>query len=100
MLELNIKAKLLDKAGQEMIGIKDAIAYVVEKWLVSIEFSIDDSEPLQLSLTDKPKIRQTVTVAAAKQALQSKNLTIEEYQNIIEAIIDLTKIAEGEANGE
>ena len=92
MLELNIKAKLLDKAGQEMIGIKDAIAYVVEKWLVSIEFSIDDSEPLQLSLTYKPKIRQTVTVAAAMQAIKAHNLTLEEMQNVAAALVELTKL--------
>jgi len=94
MLELNIKAKLLDKAGQEMIGIKDAIAYVVEKWLVSIEFSIDDSEPLQLSLTDKPEIRQTVTVAAAMQAIKAHNLTLEEMQNVAAALVELTKLEE------
>lgn len=96
MLELNIKAQLLSGAEAEMIGIKDAIAYIVEPWAVKLDFKIDNSAPLQLTMTDKPQIRQTVTVAAAKQALQSENLTIEEYQNIIEAIIDLTKIAEGE----
>ena len=92
MLELNIKAKLLDKAEQEMIGIKDAIAYVVEKWLISIEFHIDDSQPLQLTLTDKPKIRQSVTVAAAIQAIKEHNLTLEEMQNVAAALVELTKL--------
>lgn len=78
MLELNIKAQLLPGAEAEMIGIKDAIAYIVEPWAVKLEFKIDDSAPQQLTLTDKPYERP---------------LREDEMRKLIDAIVPASKRA-------
>lgn len=96
MLELKITVQLLNSAEKDVIGIKEAISYLLEKWADVIRFEIKASEPLQLTLGDKPEIRQKVTKALALQELKDKNLTLTEIQNITSALIDLSLNAEDE----
>ena len=92
MIEVIITAKLLDSAEPDIIGIKEALASVVEEWIDCISIDVRASAPLQLTFEDKPEIRQKVTVAAVVEELKKRNLTIEEYRNIEEALIELTRI--------
>ncbi len=91
MLELKITVQLLDSAEKDIIGIKEALAYMFEKWADVIKFEIKASEPLQLTLGE---IRQTITKARALQELKAKNLTLPEMQNIVAALAELSKDAE------
>lgn len=93
MLELKITVQLLDSAEKDIIGIKEALAYMFEKkeWADVIKFEIKTSEPLQLTLGE---IRQTITKARALQELKAKNLTLPEMQNIVAALAELSKDAE------
>lgn len=92
MLELKITAQLLSSAENDIIGIKEAIIYLVEQWSDVVKVEVKTSEPLQLTLGNKPEIRQTVTVAAAMQAIKAHNLTLEEMQNVVAALVELTKL--------
>ncbi len=92
MLELKVIAQLLSSAEKDIIGIKEAIVYFIEQWSDVVKVEVKASEPLQLTLGDKPEIRQTVTVAVAMQAIKEHNLTIEEMQNVAAALIELTKL--------
>lgn len=92
MLELKVIAYLLSSAEKDIIGIKEAIVYFIEQWSDVVKVEVKTSEPLQLTLGNKPEIRQTVTVAAAMQAIKEHNLTLEEMQNVAAALIELTKL--------
>ncbi len=92
MIEVIITAKLLNSAESDMIGIKEALATVTEKWADLISIEVKSSAPLQMTFDDKPKIRQTVTVAAALEYFKKNKLTAEEGQNIIQALIEHNKI--------
>lgn len=92
MLELNITARIHNRASDNIIGLKEEIAYKLEDVADVLFIDVKASAPLQLSLDDKPKIRQTLTVERAREELIKNKLTIEEYKNIIQAIVDITKI--------
>lgn len=94
MLELKITVQLLGSAEKDIIGIKEAIAYLLEKWADVIKFEIKTSEPLQLTMGDKSQIRQKITKAFALQELKAKNLTLDEMQNIVAALAELSQDAE------
>lgn len=93
MFEVIITAKLLDSAESEVIGIKEALAAVVEPWADCISIDVKTSAPLQMTFEDKPQIRQTVTAAAALEYFKKNKLTVDEGQNIIQALIEYNKIA-------
>ncbi len=92
MLELNITAKVHSRASDNIIGLKEEIANKLEDVADILFIDVNVSAPLQLSLDDKPKIRQTLTVSRAREELIKNKLTIEEYKNIIQAIIEIKKI--------
>lgn len=92
MLELKITAKLLNSAEKDIIGIKEVLASTIEKWADVISIDVTTSEPLQLTLEDKPQIRPKVTMQTALSEITKQNLTLEEMQNIVSALIELTKI--------
>lgn len=92
MLELNITAQVHNRASGNIIGLKEEIASKLEDVADVLFIDVKVSEPLQLSLDDKPKIRQTLTVNAARSELLKHLLTLDEYKNIIQAIVDITKI--------
>ncbi|MBR2867848.1 MAG: hypothetical protein IKB88_02120 [Clostridia bacterium] len=92
MFEVIITAKLLDSAEPDIIGIKEALATVIEKWTDCISIYVKSSAPLQMTFEDKPQIREKITVGAAIDYLNKNKLTIEEQQNIIQAIIKNNKI--------
>lgn len=92
MLELKITAKLLNSAEKEIIGIKEVLASTIEKWADVIHIDVTASEPLQLTLEDKVKIRPKVTMQLALAELIKLDLTLEEMQNVAAALIELTKI--------
>ena len=93
MIEVIITAKFLNSAEPDIIGIKEALATVTEKWVDLISIDVKSSAPLQLTFEDKPEIRQKVTVAAALEYFEKNKLTAEEGQNIIQALIERNKIA-------
>lgn len=92
MIELIITAKLLDSAGADIIGIKEALAATVEPWSDCISIDVKSSAPLQMTFEGKPQIREKITVGAVADYLNKNNLTVEEQQNIIQAIINNNKI--------
>lgn len=98
MLALNITAKVHNRASDNIIGLKEEIAYKLEGVADVLFIDVKASAPLQLSFDEKPKIRQTLTVEQARKELIKNTLTIEEYKNIIQAIIDITKIEGVENN--
>jgi hypothetical protein len=99
MLELNISVRVHDKARRNIIGLKDDIASRLESVADVLFIDVTDADPLQLSLDNPPKIRQTITVSKAREELIKNKLSIEEYKNIIQAIVDITQI-EGVENNE
>lgn len=92
MIELIITAKLLDSAGEDIIGIKEALASTVEHWVDCIGIDVKPSAPLQMTFEDKPRIREKITVGAVIDYLNKNNLTVEEQQNVIRALIEHNKI--------
>ena len=92
MFEVIVTAKLLDSAEPDIIGIKEALATVIEKWTDCISSDVKLSAPMQMTFEDKPKIREKITVGAVMDYLNNNNLTVEEQQNIIQAIIERNKI--------
>lgn len=89
MIEVIVTAKFLNTAEADMIGIKDALAAVVEKWSDLISIDVRSSAPLQLTLDG---IRPKLTAAAAMEEIKKHNLTLEEMRNMIQAVIELNKI--------
>lgn len=92
MLELKITALLHSSAEKDIIGIKESIAYLVEKWADVLSIDVKAAEPLQITFGEKSNIRQSVTVQSAIAEIKKHNLTIEEMQNIVAALIELSKI--------
>ena len=98
MLELKITAHVHGKAESNIRGLKEEIAGKLESIADILFIDVKASAPLQLTLTDKPKVRQTVTKQTALDALAKANLTVEEHKNIIAAIIELNKTEGPEIN--
>lgn len=98
MLELNITAQAHGKAASNIIGLKEEITYALESIADILFIDVKASAPLQLTLTDKPRVRQTVTKQTALDALVKADLTVEEHKNIIAAIIELNKIEGAETD--
>lgn len=98
MLELNIIAQAHGKTASNIIGLKEEVAYALENIADILFIDVKVSAPLQLTLTDKPRVRQTVTKQSALDALVKANLTVEEHKNIIAAIIELNKMEGPEIN--
>lgn len=92
MIEVIAKIQLCNGAEEDIIGIKDALASVVEGWKDNISFDIRTNVPSQLELDGKGGIRQSVTVAAAREALEARNLTQEELKNIAQALVEVSNI--------
>ena len=92
MLELNISVRVHDNARKNIIGLKDDIASRIESVADVLFIDVKGSEPLQFSLDNPSKIRQTITVSKAREELIKNKLSIEEYKNIIQAIVDITQI--------
>ena len=92
MFELNISVRVHDNARKNIIGLKDDIASRIESVADVLFIDVKDADPLQLSFDNPQRIRQTVTVSKAREELIKNKLSIEEYKNIIQAIVDITKI--------
>lgn len=92
MIEVIAKVQLLNGAEEDIIGIKDSIAYAVEKWSDLIKFEIKTDVPVQMDFDSAGKIRPTVTTASAFESLKSRNLTNEELRNIMEALIQVSNL--------
>ncbi len=99
MLELKITAKMLDVAEPDIIGIKEALSNLIEKWADVIYIDVKPSQPLQLKIIDnKTTVREKLTVSKALEEIEKASLTVEEMQNIIKAIIEINKIEGTESN--
>ena len=99
MLELKITAKMLDVAEPEIIGIKEALSNLIEKWADVVYIDVKPSPPLQLKIIEnKTTVREKLTVSKALEEIEKASLTVEEMQNIISAIIEINKIEGTESN--
>lgn len=94
MFELKITAQVHSSAEKNIIGIKEEIAYAIENVADVLFVDVKASEPLQLTFGEKSQIRQKVTVQSALAEIRKHNLTLEEMQNVVSALIELSK-AEG-----
>lgn len=99
MLELKITAKMLDVAEPDIIGIKEALSNLIEKWADVVYIDVKPSPPLPLKMIEnKMTVREKLTVSKALEEIEKASLTVEEMQNIISAIIEINKIEGTESN--
>lgn len=93
MLDVIIKVRVLPGAEDEIIGIKEALSNEIERWgwvdVVSVDVKPVE-KPQQIKLGSV--IRDKLTKDKVIYELKAKNITVEEMQEIIAAIIDLQKI--------
>ena len=99
MLELKITAQMLDSAESDIIGIKEALSNLIEKWADVVHIDVKPSPPLQLKIIEnKTAVREKLTVSKVLEEIEKASLTVEEMQNIISAIIEINKIEGTESN--
>lgn len=93
MLDAIIKVRVLPGAEDEIIGIKESLSNEIERWgwvdVVSIDVKPVE-KPQQIKLGNV--IRDKLTKEKAICELKAKNITVEETQEIIAAIIELQRI--------
>lgn len=93
MLDVIIKVRVLSGAEDEIIGIKESLSNEIERWgwvdVVSIDVKPVE-KPQKIKLGNV--IRDKLTKDKVEYELKAKNITLEEMQEIIAAIIDLQKL--------
>lgn len=93
MLDVIIKVRVLPGAEDEIIGIKESLANEIERWGWVDVISIDVKpveKPQQIKFGNV--IRDKLTKEKAICEFKAKNITVEEMQEIIAAIIEMTRI--------
>lgn len=92
MLELNIKVLVHSNAEKNIIGIKEEIAYKLEGVADVLMINVKDASPLQMRFNDGyTHICEKVTYEKALDELKKANLSLEELQNIVAALIEESK---------
>ncbi len=92
MLELNVKILVHSNAENNIIGVKEQVAYALEGIADVLMINVKDASPLQMRFNDGyTHICEKVTVQSALEELRKRNLSLEELQNIVAALIEESK---------
>ncbi len=91
MLKMIITATLHNSAEKDIIGIKEALtdftAEWIDVWNIDVKEVSEDCPPEQIDFESLSPNHKPITVDDAVNEILSRNLTVEDMQNFITALI-------------
>lgn len=93
MLDVIIKVRVLSGAEDEIIGIKESLSNEIERWgwvdVVNIDVKpIEAAQQIRIGNV----IRDKLTKETVLKELKKRSYSVEELQEIVSAIVELTRL--------
>lgn len=95
---IKVEVMLSNSAEEDIIGIKEALAALLEAWDDVRGFDVRSYYPEQLKLAKELNARKRLTFAGAIEMLTEAEYDLQELRAICAAAVEITKIREDEDN--